>query len=157
MDRRAGGLPASLDDIAGESATDFANNALEALQAVVMPHIVPAQTPAMALALEAVAAVAQATTDVVLDWADTPDVRDRYTRSTAKAHCKTSLDEVVSARRRWLSEDLPLADEVGQRIASGVKQIQEAMELLAKSNAELDAQDAEAEADPYGAIPCVSG
>src|SRR4029077_13791148 len=37
----------AFDDIDGESATDFANNALEALQAVVMPHIVPAKTPAM--------------------------------------------------------------------------------------------------------------
>lgn len=142
----------SLGDIDGRSATDFANNALEALQAVVMPHIVAAQTPAMLLALEAVSAVTQATTDVIMDWADTPDVRDRYTRDTAEAHLKAALDDVLSGSKRWLPEELPAADEVRRRIASAAKQMQEAMELLGKRNAEMDAQDAKAEADPYGAI-----
>jgi hypothetical protein len=142
----------SLDEIDGESATDLVNNALEAIQAVVMPHIIPAQTPAMLLALEAVSAVTQATTDVIMDWADTPDVRDRYTRRTAQLHLKNALEEVLLAGRCWLAEDLPTADEVQQRIAAAAKRVQEAMELLAVRNAEHDAQDAEAEADPYGAI-----
>lgn len=119
---------------------------------MVMPHVVPGQTPAMLLALEAICAAAQATTDVIIDWADTPDVRDRYTRETAHSHLNSALDEVLSTSTRWLNVGLPAADEVQQRIASAAKQLQEAMELLEKSNAELDAQDAEAEADPYGAI-----
>jgi hypothetical protein len=142
----------SLGDIDGRSATDFANNALEALQAVVMPHIVAAQTPATLLALEVVSAVTRATTDVIMDWADTPDVRDRYTRDTAEAHLKAALDDVLSGSKRWPSDGLPTSEEVRQRIASAAKQMQEAMELLRKRNAELEAQDAEAEADPYGAI-----
>ncbi len=50
----------------GDSATDFANNTLQAMQAVVMPHVVPAQTPAMLLALEAVSAATRATTIVIM-------------------------------------------------------------------------------------------
>lgn len=142
----------ALGDIDGDSATDFANNALEALQAVVMPHIVASRTPAMLLALEAVVAVTQATTDVIVDWADTPDVRDRYSRATAHAHLKAALDDVLSGSKRWLTEGLPATDEVEQRIAGAAKQMQEAMELLGKLNAELEAQDAEAATDPYGAI-----
>jgi hypothetical protein len=59
---------------------DRANNALEATEAVVKPHIAAAQTPAILLAPKAVSAV----TAVIMDWADAPDVRDRYTRETAK-------------------------------------------------------------------------
>lgn len=143
---------AAFDDIEGKSATDFANNAFEALQAVVMPNIVPERTPAMLLALEAVVTVTEATTDVIMDWADTPDVQDRYTRETAQAHLKAALDDVLSTRMRWFSEGLPTRDEVERRISSAAKQMQEAMELIGKRNAEMAAQDAKAEADPYGAI-----
>lgn len=142
----------ALDDIEGDSATDFANNALEALQAVVLPHIVAAQTPAMLLALEAVSAATQATTDVIMDWADTPDVRDRYTRDTAQAHLKAALDNVLSGSKRWLSDVAPAPEQIQQRIADAGKRMQEAMKLLGERNAEHDRQDAEAEADPYGAI-----
>lgn len=117
-----------------------------------MPNVVATRTPAMLLALEAVVAVTQAATDVIIDWADTPDVRDRYTRDTAQVHLKAALDGVVSACKRWLSEGLPATDEVQQHIASAAKQMQEAMELLGKRNAELDAQDAEAATDPHGVI-----
>lgn len=141
-----------LDGIEGDNATDFANNALEALQAVVMPHVVATKSPAMLLAVEAVVAVAQATADVIMDWADTPDVRDRYTRDTAQSHLKAVLDDVLSTCRGWLSEGVPAQDEVQQRIASAAKQMQEVMELIGKRNGELAVQDAEAEADPYGVI-----
>lgn len=143
---------AAFDDIEGDSATDFANNALEALQAVVMPNMVPARTPAMLLALEAVAALTVATTDVIMDWADTPDVRDRYTRETAQAYLKAAMDDSLYACTRSLSEGLPTSDQIEQRISTAAKQMQEAMELIRKRNAEMEAQDAEAEADPYGAI-----
>ena len=123
----------TFDDNEGHTATDFANNALEALQAVVMPHVVASRTPAMLLALEAVVAVTQATTDVIMDWADTPDVRDRYTRETAQSHLKAALDGMLSSCRRWLSEGFPAKDEVQQRIASAAKQMKEAMELLGSS------------------------
>ncbi|CRZ18417.1 hypothetical protein [Mycolicibacterium neworleansense] len=142
----------ALDDIEGDSATDFAINALEALQALVMPHIVATKSPAMLVALEAVAASTQATTDVILDWADTPDVRDRYTRDTAQTHLKAALEDVLSGSKRWLSDRAPAPEEIRQRIAEAGKRMQEAVELLGERNAEHDRQDAEAEADPYGAI-----
>ena len=142
----------ALDDIDGDSATDFANNVLEAMQAVVMPHIVAAQTPAMLLALEAVSAVARATTVVIMDWADTPDVRDRYTRETAQSLLKDALNAVLSRCKTWLSESLPAANEVQQRISTAANDMQEAQETIGKRNIEMEAEDAEAEADPYGAI-----
>ncbi len=141
-----------LDDIEGDSATDFANNVLEALNGAVLPHLAAARTPSMLLALEAVSAATRATTAVVVDWADTPDVRDRYTRETAQRLLKDALDGVLAASKRWLSEGLPSSDEVLKRITSAATDMQEAQELLGKRNAEHDAQDAEAAADPYGAI-----
>ena len=77
---------------------DRANNALEATDAVVKPHIAAAQTPAILLAPKAVSAVTRPTTAVIMDWADTPDVRDRYTRETRS--------ETVSPRLLCLLHDL---------------------------------------------------
>lgn len=142
----------ALNDIEGDDATDFANNALEAVHGAVLPHLAPSKTPSMLLALEAVAAVTRAATVVIMDWADTPDVRDRYTRETAQTLFKAALDEVLSGGKSWLSAGLPSADEVQQRISKAAKDMQEAQETIGKRNAELEAQDAEAEADPYGAI-----
>lgn len=36
---------AALEGVEGENATDFANNALEALNDAVLPHLVPAKSP----------------------------------------------------------------------------------------------------------------
>ena len=143
---------AALEGVEGENATDFANNALEALNDAVLPHLVPAKSPSMLLAVEAVVAVTQAATMVILDWADTPDVRDRYTCQTAEPLIKTALNDVLSRCKSWLSDGLPPPDEVQQRIAAEAKEMQEAQEALVRRNAELEAQDAAAEADPYGAI-----
>jgi hypothetical protein len=142
----------ALDDIEGEKATDFANNALEAMQATLLPHIVPAQTPAMLLALEAVSAATRATTTVIMDWADTPDVRNRYTRATAQPLFRHALVDVLSGCKRWLSEGLPPAEEVQRRIAAAAKDVQKALELIGQRNGEMEAEDLEAAADPYGAI-----
>lgn len=142
----------ALDDIEGDSATDFAGDALEAMQAAVMPHMVAARIPSMLLALEAASTVTRATTTVAMDWADTPDVRDRYTRDIAQQLVKSALNTVLSDSKRWLSEGLPASDEVQQRFSRAAKDMQDAQELLGKRNAEHDAQDAQATADPYGAI-----
>ncbi|MGE3659551.1 MAG: hypothetical protein AB7G47_22585 [Mycolicibacterium sp.] len=143
---------AALDDIEGDNATEFANNALEALNDAVLPHLVPTKSPSMLLALEAVSATTRATTAVIMDWADTPDVRDRYTRETAQHLLQDALDNVLAEGRRWLSDGLPSSEDVRQRISSAAKDMQEAQELLGKRSAEHDAQDADAAADPHGAI-----
>ena len=121
---------AALEGVEGENATDFANNALEALNDAVLPHLVPAKSPSMLLAVEAVVAVTQAATMVILDWADTPDVRDRYTCQTAEPLIKTALNDVLSRCKSWLSDGLPPPDEVQQRIAAEAKEMQEAQEAL---------------------------
>lgn len=149
---RLDAFASALDDIDGDDATDFANNALEALNDAVIPNLVAGKTPSMLLALEAVAAVTRAATVVIMDWADTPDVRDRYTRETALTLFEAALDEVLARGKSWVSEGLPSAEEVQQRTSEAAKDMQEAQETIGKRNAELEAQDNEAEGDPYGAI-----
>lgn len=94
----------------------------------------------------------RATTIVIMDWADTPDVRDRCTRDSAQQLLKNALDDVFSDARGWPSDGLPAADEVQRRITAAAKDIKEVQELIGRRNTEMDAEDAEAEADPYGAI-----
>ncbi|EIU15264.1 hypothetical protein MA5S0422_1724 [Mycobacteroides abscessus 5S-0422] len=143
----------SLDDLEGESARDFANNACTAFQATIMPSITPGRANAAVLMLlEAASVVTRATRTVLMDWADTPDVRDRYTRESAQQLVKDALDGVLSDCKRWLSDAMPSSDQIRQRVASALAGMKEDEEALGTCNAELDAQDAEAEADPYGAI-----
>ena len=96
-----------------------------------------------------------------MDCADTPDVRNRYTRDTARQLVKDALDGVVSNSKRWLSEGLPSADQVQQRFVAVAAALEESMDVLGKRKAKMDAEDAEAAADQHGAIlihrdPCVS-
>jgi hypothetical protein len=102
--------------------------------------------------VESFGALSRVMTTVSMDWADTPDVRDRLTRSDVEQLVKDALDGMCRDARRWLSEGLPSDDEITQRIASAGAQIRESLEAHETKNAELDAQDAEAEADQYGAI-----
>ena len=142
---------AALDDIEGEEATDFCDNALEAWQEAALPTITSASTSALVV-FEALTALAKAATSVWTDWKETPDERDRYTRETAQQLVKDDLDGVLSTHKPWLSDGLPPSDAIQQRfreVAAGVK---ETMDAIALMRADLDAQDAEAEADPYGAI-----
>jgi hypothetical protein len=141
----------SLDDIEGDDATDFCDNACEAWQHIAMSSVTQ-QNPAALLIFEALNALAKASTTVIMDWADTPDVRDRYTRETAQQLVKDVLGGVGSISERWLSEGLPSADEIQQRFTAVTADIKESMDVLGKRTAEMDGQDAEAAADPYGAI-----
>jgi hypothetical protein len=141
----------SLDDIEGENATDFADNALEAWQHLTLPSVTGATVPALVI-FEALNAIAKASTTVAMDWADTPDVRDRYTRDSAQQLVNDALDEVLSDCSRWLSEGLPAPDEIQQRFTAVAAEIKESMDVLGRRTAEMDAEDAEAAADRYGAI-----
>jgi hypothetical protein len=64
----------------------------------------PRTSPAMAIGLTALNALLQVMTAVMMDWADTPDLRDRFTRESAQQRSKEALDSVVSEGRRWLAE-----------------------------------------------------
>jgi len=91
-------------------------------------------------------------TKVSTDWADTPDVRDRLTRSDVEQLVRDGLGSILDVARRWLAEGLPSADEISNRNASVRALVSESLQYHEAWNAEMDADDAEAEADPYGAV-----
>ena len=141
----------ALDDIEGDDATDFCDSALDAWQNIGLPNVTQAGPDALVI-FEALNALAKVATAAAMDWADTPDVRDRYTRDAAQQLVADALDEVVAECKRWLSEGLPPADEIRQRFSAVAAEVKKSLDVLAQKNAELDAQDAEAEVDQYGAI-----
>ena len=141
----------SLDDIEGDDATDFCDNACEVWQHIAMPSVTGI-TPGALVVCEALNALAKASTTVVMDWADTRDVRDRYTPDSARELVRQALDGVLSECERWLSEGLPPSDEVQQRFSAVAADVKESLDVLEKRNGEMDAQDAEAEIDQYGGI-----
>lgn len=149
---RLEGFASALDDIDGETPSEFCENACYAWQSTLMIDPPPRTSPAMVIALEGLNAMLQVMTAVVLDWADTPDVRDRFTRESAQERSKQALDSVVSEGHRWLAEGLPSRDEVQQRISAVVAAVAGAKDIVESKNAELDTQHAEAEADQFGAI-----
>ena len=141
----------SLGDIEGESATDFADKALEAWQNLALPHVTGVSHSALVI-FEGLIALANKSTDVVMDWADTPDVRDRYTRDSAQRLMEGALRDVLSKCRRWLEGSMPSPDQIQQRLAFVAADLKQTMDVLGKRTAEMEAEDAEAAADPYGAI-----
>ncbi|MET4428619.1 hypothetical protein [Mycolicibacterium sp. 624] len=149
---RLEGFASALDDIDGETPSEFCENACYAWQSALMIDPPPRTSPAMVIALEGLNAMLQVMTAVVMDWADTPDVRDRFTRESAQDNSKQALDSVVSEGHRWLTEGLPPVDAVQQRITAIIAAVAAAKDSVESKNAELDTQDAEAEADQYGAI-----
>lgn len=142
---------AALDDIEGDEATDFCDNACEAWQEAALPTVT-SPSPSALVIFEALTALAKAATTVWADWKDTPDVRDRYTRETAQQLVKDELDGVLSTYKPWLSDGLPPSDQIQQRFREVAGDVKAAMDTIAQMRAEIDAEDAEAEADPYGAI-----
>ena len=149
---RLEGFASALDDIDGETASEYCENACYAWQTALMIDPPPRTSAAMAIALEGLNALLQMMTAVMVDWVDTPDVRDRFTRESAQARCKQALDEVVSKGQRWLAEGLPPAAEVQQRISAVAASVAQAKQTADYKAAELETQDAEAEADQFGAI-----
>ncbi|MDP7733979.1 hypothetical protein [Mycobacterium paragordonae] len=152
---RLEGFASALDDIDGEDPAEFCENAGDAWQSAFMIDPPPKTSAAMVIALEGLNALLDVMTAVTMDWLDTPDVRDRFTRESAQELAEKALESVVSEGRRWLAAGIvPSVDEVQQRISAVVAAVARAKDTVDTRNAELDAQDAEAEAeeDPYGAI-----
>lgn len=142
---------AALDDIEGDDATDFCDNACEAWQEAALPTVTR-PSPSALVIFEALTALAKATTTVWADWKDTPDVRDRYTRETAQQLVKDALDGVLSTYKPWLSDGLPPSDQIQQRFREVAADVKDTMDAITQMRADMDAQEAEAEEDPYGAI-----
>jgi hypothetical protein len=142
----------ALDDLDGETPADFCESALDGWQAVLMSDPPPKTSPAMVIALRALNALIQVMTAVTMDWADTPDVRDRFTRGAAHQRAREALVELMSEGQRWLTEGLLSEHEVQQQIAATIGEFKQAKDLVEGKNAEMDAEDAEANADSYGAL-----
>lgn len=149
---RVEAFASSLGDIDGETPINFCENAGEAWQSVVMGDRPPPTSPAMALIVESFAALTQVMTTVTMDWADTPDVRDRLTRSTTQRLMKDALNAIVRVGNRWLAEGLPSSDEIKERIVAAGEGMQADQDVVGKRNAEFEHDDEEAAADPYGAV-----
>jgi hypothetical protein len=142
----------SLGGIDGEKPDDFCENACDAWQGIAMSDLPPKTSPAILIAFEAINALVQVMGTVTMDWATTPDVRDRLTRDAAQQLMKEALDDILRDGERWLSERMPSADQIQQRLTAVAKHIKTAKDANEKQLAEFDADDAEAAADPYGAI-----
>ncbi|BCO67524.1 hypothetical protein MINTM007_21350 [Mycobacterium intracellulare] len=52
----------------------------------------------------------------------------------------------------WLSDGLPPSDQIQQRFREVAMDVKDTMHAITQIRADMDAQDAEAEEDPYGAI-----
>ncbi|OBJ61285.1 hypothetical protein [Mycobacterium sp. 1423905.2] len=150
---RLEGFASALDDIDGEDPAEFCENAGDTWQSAIMIDPPPRTSAAMVVALEGLNALLDVMTAVAMDWADTPDVRDRFTRESAQELAEKALGGVVSEGRRWLATGIvPSGDEVQQRVSAVVAAVAQAKDTVETKNAELDAQDAEAESDQFGAI-----
>ena len=142
----------SLDNLEGTSPSEFCESACLAWQSTVVSDSPPPASPASLIIIQAAGAMTQVMKTVALDWVDTADVRDRLTREGAQQLLKDSLQGIVSDSERWISEGLPSAEEVQQRIAAAGKGVQAAMGELERRNAELEQAELDAAADPYGAV-----
>jgi hypothetical protein len=76
----------SLDEIQGQNAIDFCENACDAWQSIAFSDPPPPTSPAMLVILETLQALAQVMTAATMDYYTTPDVRDRMTRDAAQGH-----------------------------------------------------------------------
>jgi hypothetical protein len=65
---------------------------------------------------------------------------------------KNALDGVLFNSKRWLSEGLPPPDQTQERFVAVAADLKASMDLIGKRKAEMDADEADAAADPYGAI-----
>ncbi|OBH34273.1 hypothetical protein A5692_13290 [Mycobacterium sp. E342] len=142
----------SLDDLEGTTPTDFCENAINAWQNTVMSDSPPPASPAMLVIIQVMGAMTQIMKNVALDWVDTADVRDRLTRDSTQQLLNDALAVIVSDSNRWLSEGLPSADAVQGRMSAARENVQAAIGELQERDAELEQAEAEAAADPFGAV-----
>jgi hypothetical protein len=142
----------SLDDINETNPVDFCEKACEAWQVIAFTEPPPPATPAVLVILAALQAFTNVMTAAVGDYYDTPDVRDRMTRTDVQQTLEAALNTVLRDGRHWLAEGLPSAEEIKHRNNSALLSLQTAKEAADSRRAEEDANEAEMSADPFGAI-----
>lgn len=142
----------ALEDLEGESPSDFCESACDAWKNIAMTDSPPSTSPAVLVVTESFAVLTKVMTKVSTDWADTPDVRDRLTRNDVEQLLRDGLASILDEARQWLTGGVPSAAEISDRNASVRAVVSESLQYHESRNAEMDADDAEAEADPYGAV-----
>jgi hypothetical protein len=149
---RLGEFISDLDGLEGDNPFDFCENAMDAWQNTVSSDAPPPTSPAILVAVETCRALAQVMAAAAMDYATTPDARDRMTRDFAQASLKDALDGIRRDAERWLVEGMPSDEEIKQRIAAVGASLRAALDAGAKQMEKDDADDAAAAADPHGAI-----
>jgi hypothetical protein len=143
----------SLGQINGDDPFDFCENAMDAWKDGVSPDTAPPPTSAaMLIIVDTLRALAQVMASATGDYYATPDVRNRMTRAAAQGSLRNALERVRLDGERWLSEVMLSDEEIRQRVRVAEASLKAALDATAKQAAELDAEDAAAAADPYGAI-----
>ncbi|GJO17860.1 hypothetical protein NJB1507_08340 [Mycobacterium marinum] len=144
---------ASLSGLEGDSPLDFCESASDAWHSGFSPDSAPPPgSPAMVIIVETARSLAQAMNSVTRDHYETPDVRDRVTRAEAEQSLREALEGLLQEGETWLNEVMPTAEQIRQRLPVTGATFTAALDAGAHLGAELDADDAEAEADPYGPI-----
>lgn len=144
---------ASLPGLEGDTPLDFCESASDAWHSSLSPDTAPPPgSPAMVIIVETSRALVQAMNSAIRDHYETPDVRDRATRAEAEQSLREALERLLQEGETWLTDVMPTAEQIRQRMPLTGATFTAAMDAGAHMEAELDADDAEAEADPYGAI-----
>jgi hypothetical protein len=114
----------ALEDVEGESPTDFCESACDAWQSIAMVESPPPTNPAILIILESFTALTRVMTAVSKDWADTPDVRARLARNDAEQQVGDALNAILRDARHWLTDGPPSEDQIKERIASGQRPVE---------------------------------
>ncbi|ETZ38785.1 hypothetical protein L843_1282, partial [Mycobacterium intracellulare MIN_061107_1834] len=149
---RLNAFTSSLDDIVEEGPIDLCEKACEAWQASFTENPPRPATAAALVVLETLQALMDAAFAATVDYYETPDVRDRMTRDDVLKSLREALRSVRQLSEQSLSNGLPSAEVIKQRNNSAITSMQRIKEAADKLQAQDEAHEAEAAADPYGAI-----
>lgn len=144
----------NVDQDNSDDALEFCENAMEAWRADLSPeNKPPIGSPGALIVAEAMRAVVQSTADVGFDYVHTTDSRDRLTREVVQQSLRAALSEILDEGRSWLTEGAPPpADEIDRRIQTAKDHV-ERIQKAGQDQMDKDgADDADAAADPYGAV-----
>lgn len=131
---------------------DFCEKACEAWQARFTADPPTPATAATLVVLETLQALLEVTHATTVDYYTTPDVRDRMTRDDVLKSLLKALSGVEQQAEQSVSNGLPSVEEVKQRNNAAINSMQAIKESADQLQAEDEAHEAEAEADPYGAL-----
>jgi hypothetical protein len=141
--------------LAGSDETgpiDFCEKACEAWQVRFTADPPTPATAATLVVLETLQALLEVTHAATVDYYTTPDVRNRMTRDDVLKSLLEALHGVEQRAEHSSSNGLPSAEEVKQRNNAAITSMQAIKEAADQLQAEDQAHEAEAEADPYGAL-----